>query len=196
MYRIKNKKKTHRNDRFALIAGMGESVFHTQDLANIWQIRDANTLYTTLKRYHQKGLLHRIHKGLYALQPVERIDPFLLGIKAVRGYAYVSTETVLAREGIIFQRVPYMTLVGPRSKKFSIGAHRYFVRKLPDQYLHNPLGVEDHGGVKSANLTRAVSDMLYFNHSAYFDAAHLIDWKAVQRIQKQIGYPLTRERYK
>jgi len=126
---------------------------------------------------------------------VEQIDPYALGVKAAGGYAYVSTETVLVREGIIFQRVPYVTFVGSKSKKFSIGTRRFLVRKLPDRYLYNPIGMVERNRVMCASLARAVADMLYFNPQAYFDAAHLIGWKAVHKIQKQVGYPLTPSRY-
>jgi len=43
-----------------------QEVFHTNDLALLWDIRNRNTLYTTIKRYVAKGTLIPIHKGLYA----------------------------------------------------------------------------------------------------------------------------------
>jgi predicted transcriptional regulator of viral defense system len=181
--------------RFALLAQTGEQVFHARDLANLWQIKENNTLYTTLKRYVRRGLLCRIYKGLYSLVSVEQIDPMLLGIKALHEYAYVSTETVLIEAGIIQQSIDWITLVSSKSKKFSIGKNNYWSRKLSDKFLFNPAGITKKDSIFVASLERAVADMLYFNPRAYLDGARLINWQKVKKLQKDIGYPLTPQRY-
>ncbi|MBU4056602.1 hypothetical protein KJ695_01680, partial [Patescibacteria group bacterium] len=188
-------KKIRQEDRFAKIACLGDSVFHTQDLASLWQIKNPGTLYMLLNRYAKKGLLFRIYKGFYSIKPVEQIDPIKLGIKALHGFAYVSTETVLSKAGIIQQNIYGVTFVSSRSKKFLIGGNHYYSRKLKDIYLYQPAGIIYENGVKTATTERAVADLLYFNPNAYFDGAMLIDWKKVIEIQKEIGYSLTPERY-
>lgn len=167
-------------------------MFHAGDLANLWEITDKNTLHTTLKRYAKQGLLHRVFRGLYAIKPLEKIDPFLLGVKAAHEFAYVSTETVLSRSGIILQEISYVTLIARKSKKFSIAGNDYKSRQISDMYLFNPAGIEIKNGVRMATVERAVADMLYLNPRAYFDGCDLIDWKKVKKMQKQIGYPLTK----
>ena len=77
-----NNVKIRNLNRFAALAQLGEVVFHTDDLANLWRITNKNTLYTTIKRYVAQGLLFRIHKGFYALKNPKDIDPLLLGVKA------------------------------------------------------------------------------------------------------------------
>jgi len=177
-------------NRFAEIARLGEIVFHTNDLANLWRITKKNTLYTAIKRYVQNGLLFPIHKGFYAIKPIEEIDPVLLGIKALHGCAYASCETVLAEDGIIQQIPQAITLVGAHTRRFAIGPHRYYTRKLATAFLHNPAGiVVAENGVRKAGRERAIADMLYFNPRSYFDAAHLIDWDRVSLLQRDIGYP-------
>src|SRR3990167_1899000 len=145
MYRIKNKTKIRNNQsqRFARLAQSGLEIFHAQDLANLWQIDNANTLYTTLKRYAQGGLLYRIYKGLYSLKELTEIDPFLLGLKALHTFAYVSTETILARQGAILQDISYITMISNRVRKFKIGGHEYLSRKLPDEFLYNPAAIDE-----------------------------------------------------
>lgn len=183
------------SERFAQLARMGEKVFHTRDLANLWQIKNNNTLYTTLKRYTERGLLFRIYKGLYALVPAAEIDPLLLGIKALHEYSYVSTETILAEAGVIAQKINWITLVSSKSKKFSVGDNDYWSRKLADKFLFNSAGVENKNGVFLAQPERAAADLLYFNPNAYLDGANLLDWKKVRKLQKEIGYPLTSKYY-
>jgi predicted transcriptional regulator of viral defense system len=188
---MKNAKIKNLN-RFAQLAKMGEVVFHTDDLANLWHIINKNTLYTTIKRYVEQGLLYRIHKGFYAIKPPIDIDPYLLGIKALHSYAYISTETILREKGIIQQELSSITLISGRTKRFIVAEHAYYSRKLPDIYLYKSNGIiTDTRGVRKATLERAVADLLYFNKHMYFDTAHLIDWKNVHAIQKEIGYPIT-----
>jgi predicted transcriptional regulator of viral defense system len=179
--------------RFAQLATIGELVFHGSDLASLWGIIDKNTLYTTLKRYTQQKLIYRLWQGMYALKPAEQIDPLILGIKAMHSYAYVSTETVLFNSGIISQRPSVVTLVGPTSQRFTLAGRDYLCRKLADKYLYQSIGISEKNGVRMAELSRAVADLLYYNPKIYFDAP--INWKEVKRMQKMIGYPLTSSRY-
>jgi len=127
--------------KFVEIARLGEVVFHVSDLANLWNISNSNTLYTTLKRYRQAGLIHRIQNGMYSLIPIDDLDPLLLGIKALHKYAYISTETVLFRECIINQKPRSVTIISSESKKFIINNKTYISRQLNDRYLFNPEGI-------------------------------------------------------
>ena len=188
---IKSRRIIKKGDRFAKIARLGEVVFHTNDLANLWQIENKNTLYTTIKRYIKKGLLFRIYKGFYAIKPVDEIDPLLVGVKALHKFAYISAETVLSQEGIIQQNISQITLISSQSKKFSIGDYNYYSRKLDDKFLYNSVGIfNNKDNVKTASVERAVADLLYFNPKMYFDGERLIKWRKVKIIQKEIGYPI------
>lgn len=187
--------KVQHLNRFAELARLGEVVFHTDDLANLWGITNKNTLYTAIKRYAQRGLLFPIHKGFYAIKPPATIDPLLLGVKALHGYAYVSTETILRGHGVIQQEIPYITLVSHQTKRFTTNGRAYYARKLPDQFLYQPSGItESANGVRKATPERAVADLLYFNKHAYFDSPERVDWEYMRELQKDIGYPLTPER--
>ena len=196
--KLNNKgRKGRQENRFAQIAKLGETVFHTKDLANLWQIKNPNTLYTTIKRYVRKELLFRIYKGFYSIKPINQLDPTMLGIKSLHKFAYVSAETVLSQSGIIQQNINFISLISSQSKKFSIPGipNHYYSRKLKDEYLYQSAGIIEKNGVKIAAIERAVADLLYFNPKTYFDADKLIDWKKVKKIQQEIGYPLTPKRY-
>jgi len=182
--------------RFSQLAKMGLAVFHTGDLANLWQIKDLNNLHMTLKRYVDQGLLVRVYRGLYSLQPVDKLNPYLLGIKALHKYSYVSTETVLAEAGVIQQKINQITLISSISKKFALAGHSYYSRQLADKFLYNSAGVNEVNGIRKATTERAIADLLYFNPKAYLDAEKQINWSKVKQIQKGIGYPLTFNRYK
>ncbi|EKD31938.1 MAG: hypothetical protein ACD_77C00209G0001, partial [uncultured bacterium] len=146
------------SDRIAILAREDCPVFHTKDLARLWGIRNENTLYTNLKRYTKQGLIFRIYKGLYSILPPEKLDPLLLGVKALHGYAYISTETILVQEGVITQTIYNYTLISQHSRHFQIGHYEFKSRKLKDEYLYNPVGIFEEDGILKATLERAVAD--------------------------------------
>ncbi|MFQ5662059.1 MAG: hypothetical protein ACE5F2_02295 [Candidatus Paceibacteria bacterium] len=176
--------------RFAKLARLGEQVFHTNDLANLWDISNKNTLYTALKRYTKAGLIFRIYRGLYSIKPVDKIDTHLLGVKVLHKFAYISTETILVNAGIILQDIKYITIVSSESKKFSVGSIDYRSRQLNDKFLFQKEGIDIKNGVNIATIERAVADLLYFQPNFYFDNPNQIDWDKVGKIQKNIGYPI------
>lgn len=177
--------------RFVVLARMGEVIFHAHDAATIWGIANKNTLHTTLSRYIRAGLLFRLQNGLYSIKPLHELDSLLIGIKVLHSYCYVSTETVLSRAGIIQQQVPTITLISTISRQFTLATHHFRSRRLKEVYLFNERGVEHTGGVRIASPIRAIADLLYFNPRYHFDANTNIDWHAVNRMQREIGYPVT-----
>jgi hypothetical protein len=181
--------------RFSQLAQLGTLIFHAGDLATLWQIRNVYNLHMTLKRYVDNGLLIRIYRGLYALKPVDQLDPLLVGIKALHRFSYISTETVLSERGIVLQQIDRITMVSSLSKKFSVTPYNFQSRKLADRFLYNECGITTEGGVKKATTERAVADLLYFNPKAHFDGERMINWKKVRGIQAALGYPPTPERY-
>lgn len=172
---------------------MDEKVFHLKDLAVLWNINNYNTLRTTIKRYCANGLIHRIYKGFYSAVPKEKIAPVFLGMKAIHGYAYLSTESILFLEGYISRKITYFTFAGEKSRKFFIGENQFMSRQLAPDYLFNPSGLIMKDGILRADIYRAIADMLYFNPKFHFDRE--IEWKEIKKMQQKIGYPLTPDRY-
>jgi len=170
-----------------------ETIFHTQDLAIIWKIANKNTLYTTIKRYCHKKALFSLQKGMYSSIEPEKLNPCLLGIKALHNYAYLSCETVLSQKGYINQLVNEITLISDQSLHLKIYKYHYRTRKLKDEFLYNPAGITEINGVKTATLERAIADLLYFNPQAHFDRQP--NWNLIKKIQQEINYPLTYKRY-
>jgi predicted transcriptional regulator of viral defense system len=174
--------------RFAKLARLGEQVFHIGDLANLWDIENKNTLYTTLKRYTKDGLLFRVYKGMYSIKPVVKIDSYLLGVKALHKFAYISTETVLSNAGIILQKMQYITIISSESRKFSIGGVEYRSRQLDDKFLFQKKDIGIKNRVNIATVERAVADLLYFQPNFHFDNPKQINWSRVKKLQKEMGY--------
>jgi predicted transcriptional regulator of viral defense system len=168
---------------------LNRKLFHTNDLAILWGIANRHTLYMTITRYLDKGILFPIYKGLYSVAPLNVLNPLELGKAIIHRYTYLSTESVLAQAGIISQMVYDYTFVTNQSKRVSIGEYSFRFRQLKDEYLYNPTGIVDQSGIFIATPERAAADMLYFNPKYHFDIPQSIDFAKVKTIQKEIGYP-------
>ncbi|MBD3244447.1 MAG: hypothetical protein GF335_00450 [Candidatus Moranbacteria bacterium] len=179
-----------KNERIARLLKVKKQLFHIDELASLWSIDDDNLLRVTLSRYVKKGILNRVYRGFYVVQDLENIDPVKLGQKSYHAYCYLSTESVLVTEGLISQKINYITLIGSRPKRFKIGSNSYYVRQLKNEFLYNDIGIDQKNGIFLASRERAVADLLYFNPNYYLDGmnSNLIDWNKVKDIQQQIGY--------
>lgn len=175
--------------RFSRLAALGEQILHAGDLANLWNIRNASTLHMTLSRYVAQGLLFRIQNGLYSTKKPTDLPPYLIGLKALHGPAYISCETVLFEAGVINQPPRAITIVSSVSRRFTLVGNDYHSRKLADGFLFNNAGVHAKEGIRIADLPRAVADTLYFNSKKHFDVPSAIAWDAVRDSMNAVGYP-------
>lgn len=182
MYRMSNTEKQK------ILLQSGQRIFTTSDLALLWNILDRNTLLTTIKRYTQKGVLNRIYKGLYSTIPINQLNSYEVGCAIGGPFSYISGETVLAKEGIIFQNIKKITLFGRRSKEITIEDTTYLCRYLNSKYLLNRAGIKDNKGYSVATAERALADLQYINHKFFIDNDISIDMDKVNNLNKEIGY--------
>ncbi len=175
-------------DKHQALLSQNKKTFHASDLALLWGIDNQDTLNMTLKRFVDREILKRIHKGFYATMDLDDIDSYDLGFSYLNTYSYLSLETVLARGGVIFQEVKYTTFVSSKSTTFNINKVSYKARQLKSEYLHNTIGVKKVGGHFEANLERAVADLLYYNPKYHFDNQKIIDFNKVEQVQRKVGY--------
>ncbi len=187
--------RANQAQRFQQLAVLGETLFHASDLAALWQISNKNTLNITLSRYCKHRLIQRVYKGLYSLIPIEQQEPWVVGLVGLHSFGYISAESVLFHEGIIHQPPQAETLISSISKNMQIGPYCYHVRQLADHFLFQSIGVISEKRLKRASISRAVADILYYNPLSFFDQSRCLNWKEVRKIQEQVGYPLTPERY-
>jgi hypothetical protein len=163
-------------------------LYHTNDLAVLWGINNRQTLYMTITRYIDAGVLYPVYKGLYATIPIAALNPLELGVAIIHRYTYLTTESVLAQAGVILQAVYDYTFATDQSKRVKVGGWSFRYRKLKDEYLYHPAGILNREGILTASVERAAADLLYFNPKAHFDIPELIDFDQVRAIRQEIGY--------
>jgi predicted transcriptional regulator of viral defense system len=176
-------------DKIAILAQQPQKLFHTSDLKILWNISNQNTLHKSIARLIKRGVIFRIQKGFYSIVPIDQLDPIEIGFRAIKSFSYLSTESVLADNGLINQIPSKITFISQKSANFIINNTYYSVRQLKASSLHNPIGIKQNNlGIFVATIERAVADMLYFQPKYHFDNDGKIDWTLVKNYQTQLGY--------
>jgi predicted transcriptional regulator of viral defense system len=153
-----------------------KTVFSSKDIALMWHIPGTSATRERLSYYVKRGELYRIRKGLYAKdEDYNRIE------LATRIYtpSYVSFETVLVKEGLIFQYYEKIFIASYLNREINIDRQTYSYRKLKTKVLVNPVGVEHVSETSIATKERAFLDTLYINSDYQFDNLRSVNWEKV-----------------
>jgi len=173
-------------DYKSILLKQNKKIFKTDDLALLWEIGNRNTLCTTIKRYLKNKTLYSIRRGAYSVVPLKNLDPYLLGISYLKGFSYISLQSILAQNGLINQALHAITIVSARSLKFTIAGNNYTAKKMAPKYLHNLEGINLDGKYPASTVERAIADILYYNSSFHFDGDIEKYKKKVKFIQKKV----------
>ncbi|KKP31228.1 MAG: hypothetical protein UR21_C0013G0022 [Candidatus Woesebacteria bacterium GW2011_GWC2_31_9] len=92
-------------------------LFHTQDIALLWGIKNRQTLRMTISRYVKKGILKSVTRGLYSTISVEDLNKYQLGASLIHRFSYLSCESILEQNGVINQKIYTLTYVSSISQK-------------------------------------------------------------------------------
>lgn len=160
-------------------------MFTPQELAAVWGISNYNYLKTRIQYYIKKGYLNRICHGLYA-KDKDRFDPLEAGNK-LRTPSYVSFETVLFREGVIFQKYASVFLASYSTKTIKNSAGEFVYRKLKDEILFCKEGVISTGAYCMAEKERAFLDAVYLFKEYHFDNLRPLDWEKIDMLTTLYG---------
>lgn len=182
MYRIRN------TDKQKLLLQTNQRIFKTSDLALLWGIQNRNTLTKTIQRYIDRGILFRLYKGLYSTLPIKDLNKYEVGCAIGGAFSYISAESILAKEGIIFQDIKKVTLFGKKQKEIKVGDTTYLCRYLNDRFLLNRTGINDNKGYSIATVQRALADLRHINLKFFVDNNLSIDQREVNNLSKEIGY--------
>lgn len=156
------------------------TVFTPQELAGIWGISNYDYLKTKIQYYIKKGYLCRICRGLYA-KDKNSFDLLEAGNK-LRTPSYVSFETVLFRESVVFQKYSSVFLASYFTKTIRNSAGEFVYRKIRDEILFCKEGILTEGVYCVASKERAFLDVVYLFKNYSFDNLRPIDWKKVDAL--------------
>ena len=179
-----------------------KTVFTFKDIVLLWHEASTTAARVRLNYFVKKGELYRIRKGLYAKN--EAYNKLELATRILIP-SYVSFETVLSKEGLIFQYYEPIFVASYATRKITIGQQVYSFRKIKNEVLINSAGVEHVQETSIATKERAFLDMLYVNGSYHFDNTRPLNWDTVfellpiyrnQEMVKRVNRIFNREKSK
>ena len=150
------------------------TIFTAKDISLIWKETDLDTIKARINYYVKKGKLYSIRRGVYARD--KNYDKFELATK-IYTPSYISLETVLQKEGIIFQYYKAIFVVSYLSRKILCDNQEYIFRKIKNEVLVNNLGIERKKNYFIASRERAFLDTLYLYQDYHFDNLKPLNWK-------------------
>lgn len=161
----------------------GQTIFSLSELGGLSPSYIGGKLNSAVKYLVKRGELIRISKGLYA------IDKNYSRIEFANKYrvpSYISFYTVLKDLGVVFQPYSSVYVASRRSEEKIIDGQKYIYRKIKDEVLLNPLGIEMEGQISKASLERAICDKLYLDGIEYFDNTRSLDFEKMQIINTEV----------
>lgn len=159
----------------------GRTVFGVADLGKIWEIDNDNYLRVLISRMLKRRVINLIVRGFYTCFNVWNRWELANKFKTP---SYVSLESVLYKNGVIFQDYSkIITSVSNNSLRKKVAEVELVYSKIKDEILVNPVGIENINGVMVATLERAACDMIYLSSNFYFDKIDL--WN--KDLMKQIS---------
>ena len=149
------------------------TVFSNEDLALLWGIENRDYLKAKVYRLIKSGQLMRIKNGLFCLDL--NYNQSELANKLITP-SYISFETILAEEGVIFQSDSSIYSASNQNRTVTFSNRSYIYRKIKDNALLNNIAINSDGCVSKAIKERAIVDILYLKPEFYFDNLSNINW--------------------
>ncbi len=158
-----------------------KTVLSNKDLALLWEERNKDKLKNKISYYVKKGVLIRLSRNIFA-----KADKYNLKELATSLYSpsYISFETVLREEGVIFQHYSTIFVASKFSKTVIINNNKINFKKLKDIILFNPKGIIGKENYSIASLERAFLDTIYLYPDYYFDNLNMINWEKCKKLVK------------
>ncbi len=156
-----------------------KTVFTFKDVSLIWGDTNKKNVIASANYYVRTGQLIRVRKGIYSKN--ENYDRMELANR-IFVPSYISFETVLGKEGVNFQYYGQIFIASYLTRNIIINNQTYSFRKIKNEILVNPLGINNENDISTATKERAFLDTIYINGDYYFDHIDSLDWKKIFEI--------------
>lgn len=156
-----------------------KTVFKSVELSLLLGVENPNTLKSIIQRLKQTGVIKYHWWGLRSLK---KYDIYELASK-IKSKSYISLETVLQNEGVIFQNYENtITLVSDKCMEKQIDKKKFLFSKINDSILVNTIGIRNADKYMIASKERAICDRIYLTPSYYFDNLSNLDLKLMEKL--------------
>lgn len=158
-----------------------KTVLTTKEIALLWQEKNKNNLKSKIAYYVKRNGLKRLRGGIFAKDEKYNIKELAISIYTP---AYISFETALREEGVIFQHHNAVFAASYLSKEVKCGNNKIVFRKLKDKILMNNSGILNKGNFSQASKERAFLDTIYLFKDYHFDNLESLDWEKCFELAK------------
>jgi hypothetical protein len=165
-----------KGDYLAAILKSNKTILTFKDITLLWQEEATSATQVRINYYVNKGELIKLRKGIYAKN--RQYNKLELATRIFTP-SYVSFETVLAREGLIFQIYEKIFVASYLNREIEIDNQVYSFHRIKLPVLTYPLGVTHDNNQSLAVRERALLDTLYIKKDYHFDNLQALDWKKV-----------------
>lgn len=159
-----------------------QTVFTLRDLGKIWDIENPAYLKVVLSRLNKRREIERLQRGIYVIS--RNYDKFELANK-LKAPSYVSLETILQKENIVFQKYGQIIFsVSNNTLVKIIDGMKFEYSKIAMEILSNPIGIEIQNGAFVASPERAVCDRIYLSPNYFFDNLRQVNLQKLEQISQ------------
>lgn len=158
-----------------------QTVFTLKELSLLFPNLNTSLIRRRAHYYVQTGQLLRPRPGVFT-KPV--FEPFELANK-IYSPSYISFETVLQKEGIIFQPYTTIFLASYLSRIIKVSGLTFHYRKIKSDILLDSTGIITEKNYSIASKERAFLDTVFLDKDRYFDHLDSIDWKIASQLVKK-----------
>lgn len=156
------------------------TVFSTKEIALILGETDLNSVKSKINYYVKKGVLIHLRRGIYAKSSGYEIFE---AANKILTPSYISLETVFRKEGVVFQDYGNVIFViSYQTREIKLGDYLIRFKKIKNEILTNPEGIDIENGYSIASKERAFMDALYLYKDYYFDNLGGLDWEEAKRL--------------
>ena len=157
-----------------------ETVFTLKGISLLLPDLEYNSLRNRLCYAVRTHKLLRLRRGIYAKPNFNRYE---LANK-IYTPSYISLESVLKKEGVIFQEYEHIFLISYLTRTINVGEIKISYRKIKNEVLLNRTGIKEEHNYFIATKERAFLDALFLYNNYHFDNLSSINWHTVWEMVK------------
>lgn len=158
-----------------------QTVFTANELGILLNESNSNNLKARLNYFVKQGYLLNLRRGIYSKN--QDYSVYELGNKIYKP-SYLSLDTILAKNGVIFQYDSRHFFVSYLSREIKVRENFFIYKKIKDEVLFSQDGIIFGNGYFQASLERAFLDKIYLNPDFYFDNLSKINWEKAFELAK------------
>ncbi len=155
-----------------------QTVFSFTDLQLLFPQESPKSLQNRIHYAAKTNQLQNLRRGIYAKAKFKTLE---LANK-IYTPAYISFETVLAQEDIVFQTYQTIFLASYLTRTITVNQQNFAFRKLKNSLLSSPQGLILKPHYTIATKERAFLDAVYLYGDYHFDNLRPLDWEKINNL--------------